>query len=224
VALIVTTWLWGESYGEHYVRRLAAAVHRNLTEAHRFICFTDRRRHLPEIEQHQIQDMALTRIKGCFARLRLFDPAWQARLGIAPGDRIVNLDLDLVVTGPLDPLFDRKDDFTILQGINTTNPNPMNGSVWMLRAGARPDVWSDFSIDEAQTKTRIHSFADDQGWFEHKFADAGAWGPKDGVYGFKKDGWPSGEALPAAARIVAFPGWRDPGKFERLDWVRANWR
>jgi hypothetical protein len=121
-----------------------------------------------------------------------------------------------VVTGPLDPLFDRKDDFTILQGINTTNPNPMNGSVWMLRAGARPDVWSDFSVEAAQTKTRIHSFADDQGWFEHKFADAGAWGPKDGVYGFKKDGWPSGEALPAAARIVAFPGWRDPGKFERL--------
>jgi hypothetical protein len=39
--LIVTTWLWGDAYGEHYVRRLAKAVHRNLNEAHRFIAFTD---------------------------------------------------------------------------------------------------------------------------------------------------------------------------------------
>jgi hypothetical protein len=154
----------------------------------------------------------------------MFDPAWQAKLGIAPGDRVVNLDLDLVVTGALDPLFDRKDDFTILQGINTTNPCPMNGSVWMLRAGARPDVWSDFSLEEARTKTRIHSFADDQGWFEYKMPDAGAWGPADGVYGFKKEGWPSGDELPENARIVAFPGWRDPQKFEHIDWVREHWR
>jgi hypothetical protein len=51
------------------------------------------------------------------------------------------------VTGPLDPLFDRKDDFTILQGINTTNPCPYNGSIWMLKAGARPEVWSEFSLE-----------------------------------------------------------------------------
>src|SRR4051812_2641221 len=114
MALVVTTWLWGH-YGEHYVRRLASAVHRNLNEAHRFICFTDTRRHLPNIEQHPIRDMDLTRVKGCFARLRLFDPEWQEKLGIAPGDRVVNLDLDLVVTGELDPLFKMSRDFTILQ-------------------------------------------------------------------------------------------------------------
>lgn len=224
MALIITTWLWGGSYGEHYVRKLANAVHRNLNEAHRFICFTDRPRHLPEIEQQPIRDIELTRHKGCFARLRLFDPELQEQLGICPGDRVANLDLDLVVTRDLDPLFNRKEDFTILQGINTTNPCPMNGSVWMLRAGARPDVWTDFSIEAANTKTRIHAFADDQGWFEYKMPDAGAWGPKDGVYGFKKLGWPSGDALPEGARIVAFPGWRDPGKFEHLNWVRENWR
>lgn len=228
MALIVTTWLWGETYGQHYVQRLAAAVRRNLNETHRFICFTDTPRHLPDIEQHQILNTDLLKIKGCFARMRLFDPAWQKNLGLEPGDRVVDLDLDLVVTGALDPLLERTDDFTILQGINSTNPCPYNGSIWMLRAGARPDVWADFSVDAAYAKTRIHAFPDDQGWFEYKMPDAGAWGPAQGVYGFRKRGWPIGEGeslrLPAGAKIVAFPGWRDPSKFEHLPWVRENWK
>jgi hypothetical protein len=223
--LHITTFLWGGAYGEHYVRKLANSVHRNLTEAHRFIAFTDSPRHLPGIEQYTIPDMRLTAIKGCFVRLRLFDPTWQAKCGIKPGDRVINLDLDLVVTGELDPLFGGPgDDFTILQGVNSQNPCKMNGSVWMLRAGARPDVWADFNLEAAQAKTKIHAFADDQGWFEYKMPDAGAWGPTDGVYGFKKEGWPSGDELPAGARIVAFPGWRDPSKFEHLDWVKEHWR
>lgn len=225
MALTICTWLWGGAYGEHYVRRLAAGVHRNLTEAHRFVAFTDSPRHLPGVDQYTIPDMKLTAVKGCFARLRLFDPEWQRKIGISPGDRVVNLDLDLVVTGPLDPLFDRKDDFTILQGINTTNPCRFNGSIWMLKAGARPDVWSEFSLENyAARGVPYHSFPDDQGWFHHMMPDAGAWGPEQGVYGFKKQGWPSGDDLPAGARVVAFPGWRDPGKFEHLDWVKRNWR
>jgi hypothetical protein len=223
--LIVTTWLWGAAYGEHYVRRLAKAVHRNLNEAHRFIALTDAPRHLPGIEQYLIPNIEMTRTKGCFVRLQLFSPSFHHLLNIAPGDRIANLDLDLVVTGPLDPLFDRQDDFTILQEINTTNPCPFNGSAWMLKAGARPDVWWDFSLENyAKYKVPFHAFPDDQGWFCALMPDAGAWGPEQGVYGFKKAGWPSGDALPDGARIVAFPGWRDPAKFEHLDWVKKNWR
>ncbi|WP_036052188.1 hypothetical protein [Bradyrhizobium sp. URHD0069] len=221
--LNICTWLWGSSYGEHYVRRLAAGVHRNLNEAHRFIAFTDSPQHLPGIEQYQIPDIRLTAVKGCFVRLQLFDPEWQNKLGIAPGDRVVNLDLDLVVTGPLDPLFDRKDDFTILQGVNSSNPCPFNGSVWSLKAGYRPDIWSDFSLDAARA-VPFDKFPDDQAWFAAKMPDAAAFTSADGVYAFKKRGWPDGDALPSGARIVAFPGWRDPSKFEALPWVKENWR
>lgn len=225
--LHVCTWLWGDKYDDSYVRKLAASVHRNLTEGHRFICFTDRERHLGAgIEQWpiKVEDYRLTQVKGCFARLRLFDPEFQATLGIKPGDRIVNLDIDMVVTGELDELFNRTDGFTILQGVNAVNPCRHNGSAWMLRAGYRPDVWSDFSLDVAPTAP-YYEFPDDQAWTFAKMPNAGAWGPEAGVFGFQKPGWPPGTTnLPVGAKLVAFFGWRDPSKFEHLGWVKDNWR
>jgi hypothetical protein len=36
--------------------------------------------------------------------------------------------------------------FVILHGGNASNPCPFNGSLFMLRAGAHPEVWGDFSL------------------------------------------------------------------------------
>jgi hypothetical protein len=221
--LNIVTWYYGDKYSPDYVSKLAAGVKRNLKQPYRFVVVSENARIVGDgMESWPIVDEDLLKVPGCLARLRMFDPTWQAAHGIAKGERIVDLDIDMVITGALDPLFDRPDPFVILQHINTTNPNPYNGSVFMLRAGERPDVWSDFSI-EASTKIRYHAFPDDQGWFWHKIPDAGAWTVGDGIYGFKKVGWPTGDALPENARIVAFPGWRDPIKLGHLDWVAKHW-
>lgn len=212
--LFVATWKWGDKYCHGYVDRLVAGVRRHLKQEHRFI-----------VCRPEAGDEHLTQVPGCFARLRMFDSEWQRRQGIEPGDRIVCLDLDLVVTGGLDPLFDRREPFVILQGANGVNPCPYNGSVWMLRAGYRPDVWSSFSI-EAAAKTPSWEFPDDQGWFWHKMPGAAGWksGGKSGVYAFQCRGWPGGELLPTLARIVAFPGRRDPSEYLHLKWVREHWQ
>lgn len=213
----IGTWIWGNKYPDFYLRRLEASLARNLKCDYRFHVWT------PKAE-----DLYLTRVQGCFARLRTFDPEWQAEQGIyagdSPGDMIVCLDLDLIITGPLGALFgDLETDFKILQGVNSTNPCPYNGSIWALRAGYRPDVWSDFSLDAA-ARIPFYAFPDDQAWFEHKIPGADAFGPLNGVYAFKKPGWPGGVDLPANARIVAFPGHRDPQQFEWVPWVTQHWR
>jgi hypothetical protein len=208
--LTVCAWRWGEKYGPHYVERVAAGLHRHLATPFSFRVFTP-----------DPADVALTEVPGCFARLRMFDPAWQIANGVR--GRLVCLDLDLVVAGALDGLFDRPEPFVILQGVNASNPCPFNGSVMMLRTGYRPDVWSDFSLGAAR-KVPFDSFPDDQAWLAHKLPDAGAFTDADGVYAFQKRGWPRGEALPRNARIVAFPGWRDPAGFTHLDWVKEHWR
>lgn len=209
--LTICTWLWGDKYSQDDVRKLRAGVERNLNQEHRFlVCFPTH------------GDVELTKIPGCFARLRMFDAGWQS--AYTDAERFVCIDLDVVITGPLDPLFNRAENFCILQGANAANPCPYNGSLWMLRAGYRPDVWSDFSI-EAAGKVPFYEFPDDQGWLHHKLPNAAGWnvGSQSGVYAFQKPAWPRGDDLPADARMVVFPGWRSPEKFKHLPWVQENW-
>jgi hypothetical protein len=212
--LWIATFRWGSKYPGHYVERLRAGVERNLTQEYKFAVFAP-----------LAQDEYLTKVPGCFCRLRMFDPAWQERHGITIGDRIVSIDLDTVITGPLDPLFDIDDPFAILLNANSSNPCRYNGSVFSFLAGYRPDVWSDFSL-KAASQIKYDSFPDDQAWLNHEIPDAKRWevGPESGIFAYCKPHWPKGDALPKDARIVAFPGWRDPSKFTHLSWVKENWR
>lgn len=213
MTLHIGTWYWGKKYPRFYVDRLQSAIARNLSGEYRF-----------HVWEPLEQDKHLTQIPGCFARMRAFDPEWQRAQGIKENERLVNLDLDLLVVGHLGGLFDRTEPFTILKGVNASNPCPYNGSVWSLKAGHRPDVWFDFSFEKAST-VPFYAFPDDQAWFHYMMPDAGPHGPLiDGVYAFRKVGWTTGAKLPSSARIVAFPGHRDPAKFHHLRWVRENWR
>lgn len=207
--LIVATFNWGTKYGSEYRERLMRGVTEHLRTPHSFMMIRG-------------DDDPLTKVPGCFSRLRVFDLEWCAERGIGPGDRLLVLDQDLIVTGDLAPLFEGDEPFRILAGANASNPCPFNGSVWRLDIGHRPDVWSDFSL-EAAAKVPHDKFPDDQAWFAHKIPDAGKFGPEDGVYAYQKPGWPRGEALPKNARMVAFPGWRDPAGFTHLDWVKRHW-
>lgn len=207
----VIVWVWGRKYGPEYVERLAAGIKRNLDDCTFTVC-----RPLPE-------DEYLTELPGCLCRLRTFDPCWQKSMGFKRGERILCLDLDLIVTGRMEPLFDREEPFVILQGANAKNPCRFNGSVWSVVAGYRPDIWTEFSV-EAANAVDFYIYPEDQAYFEAKMPEAGAYGAKDGVYGFKKTFWPVGDKLPSGARIVAFPGSRDPSQFTHLPWVKEHWR
>lgn len=230
--LTVTTWLWGDKYGPDYVAKLAGGIRRHLKQRHRFICFSDQGwdQDIDGVETIPIlpEDRHLTEHRGCFVRLRMFDPLWQQGTFMSTefgADRIVCVDLDAIVTGPLDPIFDRQEPFVILQGANSANPCPYNGSVMMLRVGEHPEVWRDFSLEAARA-VPFYEFPDDQGWLAHKVPGAAGWkaGVASGIYAFQKPGWPKGESLPADASLVVFPGWRDPLKFRHLDWVKEHWR
>jgi hypothetical protein len=226
--VIFTTWLWGDKYPEEHVRRLAAGVKRHFTQPTRIVCFTDRRRGNLDVAQVVFGDdcRRLTEVPGCFARLWLFDPECQDEIKARPGESILNLDLDLIITGNLEWLDAIAAPFSILADVNSTNPCPYNGSVWQLKAGYRPDVWTDFSLEAYRAYgVPYHAFPDDQGWFYHKMPDAYRLGPHCGVWAFKKRGWNErSDALPDKASIVAFPGWRDPSKFENLPWIQQHWK
>lgn len=224
--LTVCTWLWGDKYGEDDVVKLAAGVQRHLKQDYNFWCITDRstRIHINGVAHRLVlPNEDLFDVRGCFVRLKMFSDVLQKFMLVQ--DRLVCLDLDTVITGPLDALFDRPEPLVVWQGANASNPCPYNCSVMMLRAGAHPEIWKDFSL-EAAAKIPFFEFPDDQGWIAHKVPNAAGWkaGTQSGIYGFQKPGWPKGDALPKDARIVAFPGWRSPDKFKHLDWIKEHWR
>lgn len=236
--LVIVTWYWGDKYGAKDVLKLFNGCKRHLRQPFEFRVITDcslsdeqemRRRAVSTASvgfgvNREIWDHHLTKIPGCFARLRMFDPEWQATIPLNFGDRLVCMDLDSVVTGNLDPLFNRPETFMILRGANASNPCPVNGSLMMLRAGYHAEVWSEFSLEKAKA-VPFFEFPDDQAWLHHMLPKAIGWnaGPQSGVYAFKKTTWPAGDDLPSDARLVVFPGWRSPNKFKHLPWVREHW-
>jgi hypothetical protein len=209
--LTVVTWMWGTKYAGHYISRLEFGVRRNLKAPYRFL-----------VLRPFAGDMWL--LDGCLCRMRLFDPDFQAMYHIKPGERVVSFDLDIIVTGRLEPLFDRDESLVILAGANAANPCPFNGSVYMMRAGENTDLWTDLNADILQTIPR-YEFPDDQGWIHFKRPDAATWqaGPASGIYAFRKPGWPPSDELPADARLVCFPGHRDPSQFAHLPWIKQHW-
>ncbi len=102
---------WGSAFGPEYVNRLRAGVRRNITGDLRFFCITDDRAGIdPEVEVIDLTpepfqaELEAGRIAA--ARSGPIQKITLRRPGLIPDLRgpLLSLDLDVVVTGPLDDL------------------------------------------------------------------------------------------------------------------------
>ena len=129
---------WGTLYGPDYANRLYAMVARNLIRPFRFVCFTDDASGLrPEIEA---MDLPPIRIdppyeKTPWKKLALYNPTLGDLRGLT-----LFLDLDILITGPLDKFFDYPGDYCVIR--NWTQPKTVNGntSVFRFTIGAHADL------------------------------------------------------------------------------------
>jgi len=215
-------------------------VKRHYPEPHRFVCVTDDTKGLSDVETIPLwSDFA--RIPSphggnrpsCYRRLKLFDPEIEGLLG----QRFVALDLDLVITGDLRPVLNRQEDFVMY---GDTDPRSFyNGSMLLMTAGARPQVWTTFDPQRSpQESMAAGRFGSDQGWISHCLGPGEArWGTADGVYSYRrhiaqkhKPVTPQEQRaygrLPQGARVVVFHGRYDPwaAHAQRWDWVRSHYR
>jgi hypothetical protein len=90
-----------------YVVKLRSMVKRNLDRPHDFVCFTDRSAYLPA----DMDRIVIGTPRGVYAwwsKLNLFNP----KLGLS--GRILYLDLDVLITKPLDPIADYPSPFALV--------------------------------------------------------------------------------------------------------------
>lgn len=234
--LTVVTWRWRpkpgyrSTYAPETVRVLRNMVARHYPHPHRFVCVTDDATGLDDIDTVPIWDDFANvpsphgeSNPSCYRRLRAFHP----EIGRVFGDRFVSLDLDTVIVGDLTPVWQRPEDFVIW---GDTGPRSRyNGSMFLMSAGCRPQVWTDFDPTHSPDQAKSAGFwGSDQGWLSYRLGpDETKWSYADGVCSYRNHILPNNGALPAGARIVFLHGKNDPWDAHvrsRHAWLREHYQ
>lgn len=235
--LEICTFKWRPAPGyrskftcEH-VNTLAKMVARNYRKPHRFSCITDDPkgidksiRVIPLWPDHATLPSAYgARNPSCYRRLKVFSKEAKDLIGA----RFVVMDLDMVITENLAPLWDRPEDFVIIKSATPPPKYLYNGSMLLMTAGARPQVWDDFHpIKSPKETVAKRMFGSDQAWISLRLGPGEAtWDTSDGVYSYRIHLTPFGGKLPVNARVVSFHGSDDPWGpvAQRLKWVRQHY-
>ena len=204
-------------YMPAHVGALRSMVAKHLSLPHEFVCITDEKLHCSQMRTVPF-DRSLFRHGKRFPKISLF----RRDAGEWLSPRIFYIDLDCVITGSLDDIVSRAEPLVLWR-----NPGygrkaqwaPFNTSMILMDAGCRPDIHESF--DPAVGVPQWDH--DDQDWVSaHVPRDNPYWDHTHGVWNQSQI---PGIRLPAGARIVHFPGRRDPSMQEMQDrhpWIRAH--
>ena len=231
---------WGSKYGPEYVNRLYWMVSRHLRQPFRFHCLTEDGRGLePEIIQLPLD--CTDGLSGWWYKLALFKQDFFDLRG-----QLLYLDLDIVITGNIDFLYDTPGDFLIIR--NWSRQLMWNSSVMRFEIGAYASVWERFASAAEHVMATCNG---DQEWIFQCVPEAGNW-PAHKILSYKKSldskAFPLLEKLggarlglkapvhldtplPEQAAIIVFHGKPDPedvafmpsGLWKRASFVARHW-
>lgn len=217
-------------YGPETVNTLQRMVARHYSPTPEFVCITDDTKGLDKsIRVVPLwNDLAhLPAPQGgknpsCYRRLKVFSK----EMGDVLGQRFVVMDLDMLITGDLAPVWNRPEDFVIIGDTNVRTP--YNGSMMLMSAGARAKVWETFDpVRSPALAKAANYFGSDQAWISWCLGRGEAkWTIKDGVYSFRNHLAMHRHQLPENARVINWHGKFDPwsGFASQIAWVKTNYK
>lgn len=242
--LVIAAFKWGARFGADHVHRMRNMLARHLQMPHEFVCITDDPAGIaPDIRIVPLWS-ELREHGKCTVRLRAFAPDMAEIIG----PRFAWIDLDCVLVDDVTAIFDRSEDF-VISGVELP-PQPYNGSLVMMDAGARREVYDDFDpVRLAAARRRLNYGGSDQAWIAIRLGpDEATWTEADGIYTYRDyidpaprmptrplrramEGPRTGGGLPdraGPARMIVFNGAKyDPGldRCQRLSpWISEHWR
>jgi len=233
----IVSWIWndgGRVYSPEHVNTLQRMIARHLSIPHRFVCISDTAAGFsnavdviktpPEaVELGKLRTPEGMRFPSCYRRLWMFSEAAKIL-----GDRVLLIDVDLVVTRDLAPLFDRKEDFVGWRPFRDWgNQCRFGGGLYLLTPGSRTKVYTDFKGQASIAEARRAGFrGSDQAWISYKLAGIEPYFDRaSGIYSIR-DFRASKNALPDDARLVQLNGPMKPWAPEakQIPWIAENFR
>lgn len=228
--ITVVCFLWYDPSGRHnefytysadYVNRLCNMLGRNLSLPYELVCVTD----IPDGIDDRVRIVPLPEevksLRAEFPKLYVFHPDAQKIFG----PRILMLDLDTVIVGPLDELAGRKEPL-IAWSAPDNNAGRFNTSMVLFDAGQFPEVWNDYEGVESVAAVKAAGMDGwEQDWVSLKVGERGkTWARRgEGIepfYQIRHSG------LPDSARIVFFNGRRSPAMKDLQathPWIAEHW-
>ncbi len=205
---------WGNycGRGADYVNNLFDMVTRHLPDGpFKFQCFTDNTDGLePRIETRALSG----NIRGWWNKLYLF------KKGLFPdGETVLFLDLDTLITGPLDDIVKYTGDFAILRDFY--HPKRYGPGVMLWKAGEHSRIWESYEAAGCPTDLPLG----DLSWINKCFSE---WNYKPDIL---QDIFPAQvcsykvhakNGVPEGANIVCFHGLPRPHEVE--GWVADVWK
>lgn len=233
---------WGTKFPASYVNTLASMVRKHLPPPYRFVCFTDDGNGLnEEIEILPLPEMQLAK--------SLPERGWRKltvlgnNLGGGLTGQALFLDLDVVITGDLQPFFDEQGEFIIVHEWGFSDNVIGNSSVFRFEIGQHQDVLDNFLNHGEEVRTQ---YRNEQAYLSHSIH-------KKGILTYWNEKWCRSfkrhclrkfplcyflePKLPDNAKIIVFHGNPNPDAVQKgwvghcglrsarpAKWIDENWR
>lgn len=204
--LHIVCWLWHDPYGRRegvykdcHVNALSRMLDEHMSIPYELTCITDVPEMKVECNTYPIWPLPKVSSKiNSFVRLNLFNP----EIGKEFGERILSIDLDVLIEDDLAPLVENAPDFCGIEG----RAARVNGSLWTLKTGTNAHVWETFDPQRSVKEiSRSKHHGSDQAWMSIQMPDCPVWtGNDDGTWLFKDIRRKT--TCPQWRRFVAFPG------------------
>jgi hypothetical protein len=206
---------WGTMYGADYVNRLYAMVARHLSPPFRLVCLSDTADGLRrEVEYFALPELGCEHPKRTMGKWRK-QVLWGREVPGLSGVALF-IDLDSVIVGPLDDYFSYGSPEDVIVARNWAKPMQRLGqtSVFRWPVGANAHILDDFRADPQAIADR-HQF--EQHYVTHAVKGGVKFWPEQWTRHFRLHCLPRfpmrywvPARLPAASRIVTFPGGPNP--------------
>lgn len=230
--LAVVCWLWNDGsrdFRPQHAATVARMFRRHLPVEHRFVCITDDAKEIKGVdvmptppaarELAKLRTPEGARFPSCYRRLWIFSD--EAR---AIADRVLLVDIDVLLLRDVSPLVDRTEDFVGWQPSASWGQvfERVGGGLYLLRTGTRTDVLERFKGASSIAEARAAGYrGSDQAWLSYVLKGCPVYGPEAGIYSIRD--MDNGRRLPPSdARLVQHNGTRKPWS-SPVPWVRRAW-